>query len=220
MTITLEQKTSVPVPFTLAGFVAAITVVVARFVSKDTFLPSMAVALFSVLETISWIVVIVLAGVATQTTLVYQGVICLAVTLGLHFTINILAYVFFFKYIASDETFKKWYSRFATVGLKIPLFIFSVVNHKFFNMIFSKAFGSPFFKAPLSSPVLFTPLLICAGLSFVPEMIAIAGCALVAADPNTLTSSQLYMQCIDAIVVTILTIICTIWNLKKPVDFY
>jgi hypothetical protein len=28
------------------------------------------------------------------------------------------------------------------------------------------------------------------------------------------------MQCIDSIIVTIFTLICSLWNLKKPNDFY
>lgn len=162
----LEQK-SVPVPFTLAVFVGAIAVAVARFVAAETFMPSMAVAVIGVLETFAWVVVLILTAVATQTTLVHYGLICMAVAIGVHFLINILAFVFFFK-LKTDDNFSKWYNRFATLGVRLPVYLLSSINHKFLNLIFSKCFGSPHFKAPLSVPSSFTPLLICTSLSFLP----------------------------------------------------
>jgi cytochrome bd-type quinol oxidase subunit 2 len=72
------------------------------------------------------------------------------------------------------------------------------------------------FSAGLSHNSLFTPLNVVSGIAFVPEVMMIVGCSLTAVDSNTKNTSQLYLSSIDAVVLTVLTLIFTIWSLKRP----
>lgn len=55
-------------PFTIAAVVTGIVVIIARAVSKETSVPTMAVSIVSLLEILCWFVSIALAGGSVKST--------------------------------------------------------------------------------------------------------------------------------------------------------
>ena len=58
------------------------------------------------------------------------------------------------------------------------------------------------------------------GLGLLTDILIVSGCAIIAYDPRTYKGSQLYMECVDAIVLSIILIIFTIWNFVKPSGYF
>lgn len=139
------------------------------------------------------------------------------ITSGLifHFLNNLLAIYFSIRYFVTDYEFGKWVKRQSKCS-RACIIITGLLNQKFFNMLFSKAFGFSVFSAGLSHNSLFTPMNIVMGLAFIPEVLVVVGCAMTAADSTTKNTSQLYLSAIDAVVLTVLTVIFSIWSFKRP----
>lgn len=187
----------------------------------------------SLLEFASWAVVLVAVGlqeshlylfkrllftVQTQTA---QGVLCLLIAIALHYILNIVNFAFYLKYISSDEAYQRWLKTPSHSRIHKLTIAFSLLfTHKFSGMPFSKCFGSSCFKAPLSKPQLFTPLNIISGVSSSVSVIVIVGCALIVYDTTTLSMSSLFIQSIDSIIITSILLLLSLWNLRKPDDFF
>jgi hypothetical protein len=217
--VVIPEKTA-PVPFTIATLVIVACVAVSyKITNGSTNLPAMAVALLSLLETLSWLVVAILVGIALPSgeRLLKAGTWIIAGGLIFHLLNNILAIYFCVRYFANDYEFSKWLKKQSKCS-GAGIIITCLLNHKFFNIFFSKAFGFTVFSATLSHNSLFTPMNIVAGLAFVPEVLVVVGCALSAADSTTKNTSQLYLSAIDAVVLTVLTVVFSIWSFKRPVQ--
>lgn len=187
----------------------------------------------SLLEFASWAVLLVVIALKdnklyvfkrllfTVASLTSKGVFCILVSVALHYILNLLNFIFYLKYIATDEAYKKWLKTSAHTRVHRATLILSLlISHKFANLPFSKFFGSSCFKAPLSKPQVYTPINVVAGLSLIPSIIMIIGCSFIIYDSTTVSMSSVFIQCIDAIVVTALVAIFTLWNIRKPDDFF
>lgn len=64
------------------------------------------------------------------------------------------------------------------------------------------------------------PIYAISGLGFLAEIMVISGCANIAYDPKTYSSSQLFIECIDIIILNLIMIIFTSWNFIKPDGFF
>lgn len=157
----------------------------------------------------------------TVASLTSKGVFCVLISVAIHYILNIINFAFYLKYIATDEAYKKWLKTAAHTRVHRATLILSlIITHKFSNLPFSKFFGSSCFKAPLSKPQVYTPINVISGLSLISSIIMIIGCALIIYDSTTTSMSTLFIQCIDAIVVTSLVGIFVLWNIRKPDDFF
>jgi hypothetical protein len=92
-------------PFTIATLVVALSVLVAYKVSNLTSFQAMTVALLSLLETLSWIVVAIFAGIATLSTdgkFVKTGFWLIVCALIIHVVNNLVWLYFAGKYFRPD----------------------------------------------------------------------------------------------------------------------
>jgi hypothetical protein len=130
----------------------------------------------------------------TTLSMTAKGVVCIIVGMVIHYLINIINFVFYLKYIASDEAYKRWLKTPSHSRMhKLTLVLSILLTHKFSQAPFSKCFGSSCFKAPLSKPNLFTPLNIIAATSSIVSIMMIVGCALIIYDTTTVTMSALFI---------------------------
>lgn len=156
----------IPTPFTFAALTAIFVIVIAKVSFPQTYLPSIATAALSILESLSWIAVLVCLFIGSR--IVYAGFICLATSLVIHVINNVVAVVFFCKYIKRDSIFKKLYDNSAPFLLRLSVYSLSLVNHKWLHILFSKTLNKPYLRSPLSHPIIFTPIQICTYISFLP----------------------------------------------------
>lgn len=120
-----------------------------------------------------------------------------------------------------DRSFSLWFRKQSSkINGKVSLILSIVFSHRYIHILFSKAFNSQSLRAPLESPLNIVPLYIIAGMGFLSEILVIAGCANIAYDPRTYNRSQLFMECIDGIVLNIMMIIFVSWNFIKPDEFF
>lgn len=206
---------------------------ISKFSATETCVPGMVVSFGSLLEFSSWVVVLIVIAVQdsmlyvfrrllfTTSSLTAQGVLCILLGVALHYILNIINFVFYLRYITADPAYQKWLKTPAHSRVhKATLVISLLVTYKFSNLPFSKCFGSQCFKAPLSQPVVFTPLNIVSGIGFAVSILMIVGCGLISYDSTTISMSSLFIQSIDVIVVTTLILLFSIWNFRRPDEFF
>lgn len=233
LTNTLSSSKIIPFPFIIADCAVLGLTIISKFSASETCMPGMAVSFGSLLEYFSWVVVLIVIGTLdnklylfkrllfTTASLTSKGVLCILIGGALHYILNIINFAFYLKYIATDVAYQKWlktpsHSR----THKVTLAISFLVTYKFSNLPFSKCFGSSCFKAPLSKPIVYTPMNIITGIGFIVSILMIVGCSLIIYDSTTTSMSSLFIQSVDVIVVTTLIMILAIWNFFKTEGFF
>jgi hypothetical protein len=100
----------------------------------------------------------------------------------------------------------------------LSVFVSSIANHKFKNILFSKLFTFKVFAARLDRVENFRIFNIFSLLSLIHSGAAIfaAGIGLT----KTNTKQQLFHECIDVIVLTGLNVVLAFFNTHKDKDFF
>lgn len=139
----------------------------------------------------------------------------------IQYIVNAVDFVIMRKLHFKDALFQDWL-KFSKQNTFVAYFLrvaSLLTNHNGLQLIYSKLFGFTFLSAKLSSLSLFFACNVLNIISIVVVKIPIIiGCGFLAYESDT--ESQLYVSCLDAIVLTILNIIFIISDVKKSEKYF
>ena len=150
-----------------------------------------------------------------------MGTLLISIGIGINYLLNFVNLFLIKKYLLGDKSFGNWFRKHSSKINNIASLILSgVFHHRYIHFLFSKAFNSQSLCGTLENSKNVIPIYVITGLGFIAEILVISGSANIAYDPHTYSNSQLFIECIDIIVLNILMIIFTSWNFIKPDEFF
>lgn len=226
-TITVQQsgltKTrQVPFPFIIASFILLAIVLLSKLILPTSIVSTLLTTIIGVLESFSWIAAVIVClfeiseGKHWPTSSI--GVYLILAALGVNFILNIIAIVFYSKYISKDSKFndmflynekKVFLGRCPTISI---LAISVLVSHKILQLLFSNFLLSRHFSYKLETVKKMEPLNYLLFCSIIPSLLAIVGGCIISYElQNFNIESSAFIAALDMILVTVLGIITSLW---------
>ena len=229
-TTVLVSSTSrvVPFPVTIALAVLTIATLASKVALPDTIIPAALCAFGGATEIISWLVLIVSTVVdSNSASLGQMGLIIVVVAYLITIVLNIIATVFFKRYIWADDKFQSQMGKLASktrcgVSVLYLVLVLSVaMSHKVLELLFSNLFQTSYLTYKVTQVNKFTPLNYIRYCSILPTVLAVVGAGMANYEVQTLTlSSLVFVQSIDLIIVTVLSAIAGLWATVRTPEQY
>lgn len=214
-------------PVTIAFFILGSVTVVSKITFQATIVWGSLSAFGGLCEIVVWLIFIIVAvSDSTGTSLSKMGMIVVIIAYVITLIFNILALYFFKKYVWSDDKFdthKRKLKR-TKCGLCMTYFFIGVsvlFSHKWMDLLFSNFFETAhcIYKVTIVNKL--TPLNYIRYASIFASIIAIAGAAIAGYDTQAYKSSSIiFMQSLDLIVVTVVSCIFSIVVTKRVPEDY
>lgn len=153
--------------------------------------------------------------------------ILIIISLASNYILNAIAGIFFYKYLYPDSKFYKQMinnSQKSVLG-KCPLYTIIIISfsssHKLFQILFSNFLGSRHFSYKLSTVNMLVPLNYLLYISTFSSIIAVVGASIVSYQFQSVgVNSAIFLASIDLIIVTLISIISSIWVTNREESDY
>lgn len=216
--ICLNEKWTVPMPFTIVAAIIAIIGIISKIKHRDTQLSTYLSSTLSTLSTINLIVLTIISSYKWDK--LTHGIWCLITALCIQLFMSVLGMLLYRRFVEGDNGYGLWKNYHMpekSVG-SIIYRIFTFINQRFLPIVFSRFFERDSFSAYLLAQANYVIITVIWGISLVIEALAVAGCVIIIV--REVKISQLCMLAIDCLVVLIGVMVSVIVDLKKPEGYF
>jgi hypothetical protein len=205
-----------PYPMTIGLGIVVLVCSLSKLANSNTFLAGSVFGLASIIEMLAHGYFIYLLYFLKLNTF-YDGLmyVAMASMLGMS-VLNVCCTVTMCVVMGRDKKFRTWFEGTGNKITYVMVSIFGlVVNLKMYNLVFSKLFNFSVFKAKLDHVSKFFCLHFFSFLSLLHSFSAIAASGYTLYTLSDSPRDQLYISCIDLIIVIIIQICLSVLNAHK-----
>lgn len=227
----LSSTKRVPFPFIIASAIFLVIIILSKVVLPESLVSTLLTSVNGALEPFSWIVAIIVCVVETSGGNHWdscsKGVFLLIATLIINLILNVIAMIFFFKYIRKDSKFSHMlnYNEKKVFLGKCPsttIMVLAVISsHKVLQVFFSNFLLSKHFSYKLETITHMVPLNYVLFCSILPSLLAIAGGSLISYElQGYSTESSAFIAALDMILITLVGLIVSLWATNRKNEDY
>ena len=133
----------IPVPFSLGIIIICILAFLSKILFTQTFAPSFIISTGGILQILCWVVLLGILRSYYPTQNKINGLILIAVGIGITYILNFINLFLFFKYLMTDRVFSYWFRKQSSkINSRISVVLSVLFNHRYIHILFSRAFNS------------------------------------------------------------------------------